>query len=72
MDECVMRLIEEHTVIGQRMRRDYFIRQLPGRARMLYLTGSENHPGLKTKKKQSIFTAELKHSDMRRDTKWMY
>ena len=35
--------------------------------RLLYLTGSEIHPELKTKKKQSVFTAELKHSDMRRD-----
>lgn len=36
--------------------------------RLLYLTGSEIHPGLKTKKKQSVFTADLKHSDMRYDT----
>lgn len=35
--------------------------------RLLYLTGSEIHPELKTKKKQSVFTAELKHSDMRQD-----
>ena len=36
--------------------------------RLLYLTGSEIHPGLKTKKKHSVFTADLKHSDMRYDT----
>lgn len=36
--------------------------------RLLYLTGSEIHPELKTKKKQSVFTAELKHSDMRQDS----
>ena len=36
--------------------------------RLLYLTGSEIHPGLKTKKKQSVFTADLKHSDMSYDT----
>ena len=35
--------------------------------RLLYLTGSEIHPKLKTKKKKSVFTAELKHIDMRRD-----
>ncbi len=35
--------------------------------RLLYLTGSEIHPGLKMKKKQSIFTADLKHSDTRDD-----
>lgn len=35
--------------------------------RLLYLTGSEIHPELKTKKKKSGFTAELKHSDMRQD-----
>ncbi len=35
--------------------------------RLLYMTGSEIHPGLKTKKKQSIFTADLKHPDMRQD-----
>lgn len=35
--------------------------------RLLYLTGSEIHLGLKTKKKQSIFTTELIHSDMRQD-----
>lgn len=35
--------------------------------RLLYLTGSENHPALKKKKKHSVFTAELNHSDMRRD-----
>lgn len=35
--------------------------------RLLYLTGSEIHPGLKMKKKPSVFTAELKHSDMRQD-----
>lgn len=35
--------------------------------RLLYLTGSENHPELKTKKKPSVFTAELTHSDMRED-----
>ena len=36
--------------------------------RILYLTGSEIHAGLKNKKKKSIFTAELKHPDMRMDT----
>lgn len=36
--------------------------------RLLYLTGSEIHPGLKNKKKQSVFTADLKHSNMRYDT----
>lgn len=35
--------------------------------RLLYLTGSESHPDLKTKKKKSIFTADLKHLDMRND-----
>ena len=35
--------------------------------RMLYLTGSEIHPGLKTKKKRSAFTADLRHLDMRQD-----
>ena len=35
--------------------------------RLLYLTGSEIHPELKTKKKKSAFTADLKHSDMRLD-----
>lgn len=35
--------------------------------RLLYLTGSAIHPELKTKKKQSVFTAELKHTDMRQD-----
>lgn len=35
--------------------------------RLLYLTGSEIHPGLKNKKKPSVFTAELNHSDMRKD-----
>lgn len=35
--------------------------------RLLYLTGSEIHSGLKKKKKQSVFTAELKHSSMRKD-----
>lgn len=35
--------------------------------RLLYLTGSEIHPELKTKKKRSIFTADLKHSEMRDD-----
>ncbi len=33
--------------------------------RLLYLTGSENHPDLKTKKKKSVFTAQLSHPDMR-------
>ena len=35
--------------------------------RLLYLTGSEIHPGLKNKKKPSVFTAELNHPDMRKD-----
>lgn len=35
--------------------------------RLLYLTGSEIQPELKTRKKKSIFTAELKHPDMRED-----
>lgn len=35
--------------------------------RLLYLTGSEIHSGLKTKKKPSVFTAELDHPDMRKD-----
>jgi len=35
--------------------------------RLLYLTGSEMHPGLKNKKKKSIFTEALKHADMRCD-----
>lgn len=35
--------------------------------RLLYLTGSEAQPELKTKKKKSIFTAKLKHPDMRED-----
>lgn len=36
---------------------------------LLYLTGSEMHPGLKNKKKPSVFIAELKHADMRKDMK---
>lgn len=36
--------------------------------RVLYLTGSENHPGLKTRKKKSIFTDALTHRCMRTDT----
>lgn len=35
--------------------------------RLLYLTGSEIHPGLKNKKKPSVFTAELNHPNMRKD-----
>jgi DNA helicase-2/ATP-dependent DNA helicase PcrA len=35
--------------------------------RLLYLTGSEIHPNLKVKKKQSVFTSELKHEEMRED-----
>lgn len=35
--------------------------------RLLYLTGSEVHPELKTKKKKSIFTADLRHPEMRND-----
>lgn len=35
--------------------------------RLLYLTGSEIQPELKTKKKKSIFTVELSHPDMRDD-----
>lgn len=35
--------------------------------RLLYLTGSEIHPGLKNGKKKSAFTADLKHPDMRTD-----
>lgn len=35
--------------------------------RLLYLTGSENHPDLKTKKKKSIFTTQLTHVDMKDD-----
>lgn len=34
---------------------------------LLYLTGSEIHVGLKNNKKQSVFTAGLKHPDMRED-----
>lgn len=36
---------------------------------LLYLTGSESHPGLKTKKKKSIFTLNLNHPNMRTDKK---
>ncbi len=35
--------------------------------RLLYLTGSENHPGLKRRKKRSQFTANLKNAAMRTD-----
>lgn len=35
--------------------------------RLLYLTGSEVHPELKTNKKPSAFTVELKHPSMRYD-----
>ena len=35
--------------------------------RVLYLTGSEMHPGLKRKKKPSVFIDKLTHPDMRYD-----
>lgn len=35
--------------------------------RVLYLTGSKIHPGLKTEKKKSVFTSELTHPNMRND-----
>lgn len=36
--------------------------------RLLYLSGSTYHPGLKTKKKHSQFIINLTHADMREDT----
>lgn len=37
--------------------------------RVLYMTGSKHHPGLKKEKKPSVFIADLKHEEMRMDMK---
>lgn len=69
LPEALMRNAIDRGAYGNRMEDEarLFYTAITRAERLLYLTGSENHPDLKTKKKKSMFTAQLNHSDMRDD-----
>ena len=69
LPENLMKSAIERGAYGNRIEDEarLFYTAITRAERLLYLTGSEIHPELKTKKKPSVFTAELKHSDMRQD-----
>lgn len=69
LPEVLMRNAIDRGAYGNRMEDEarLFYTAITRAERLLYLSGSENHPCLKTKKKKSIFTAQLNHSDMRDD-----
>lgn len=71
LPEALMRNAISRGAYGNRMEDEarLFYTAITRAERLLYLSGSENHPSLKTKKKKSIFTAQLTHSNMRNDIK---
>ena len=72
LPEALMKNAMDRGAYGNRMEDEarLFYTAITRAESMLYLTGSEIQPGLKTKKKRSIFTADLKNSDMRVDMKF--
>lgn len=69
LPEILMRNAMDRGAYGNRVEDEarLFYTAITRAERLLYLTGSENHPDLKIKKKKSIFTAQLSHVDMRDD-----
>ncbi len=74
LPEKLMKNAIDRGAYGNRQEEDearLFYTAITRAERLLYLTGSENHPELKNQKETVSFTAELTHSDMREISLWM-